>query len=975
MLVQSVMLKVDTGPASICGDCQTCTFRVKVKSLTEHEDTNNPDPMVEDKKMDFEFNLVVSPGAAAGTHVVSASDYSNKLDAASPEYGEETDHSYSAEAQEEAEFGACMEQTSRRFTHGATAGAIHFVAPSVENTNPSNWDANSVCGEHANEIFDLLTGSITTIGQSTVSTADPTLLEFETSEDNMNGRRTTQHRRVQHADGGYTVHRKHVTIVPRLIQAVPVGTDSVDMQGTSTTTVDADGTVQATQERGTTVIGTSSTDDGFVCGSGTADNRDSSVDCEAIPSTVATAEKARLEIDFSMSVVKTGTDDGSCPTTELAAYKTQLQQQGFKLVPASEAIQARAEKPVEEPVNAEEGMPQFLQALEDVPDETLELSQTKAQIEKALKSSTIRKHVVHALMQNEIKNHRAVQLLMHLIGYVGTKQPTAISQLLALAHNKKLSLHARQQALGGLLQAKCYDHSHAIEGLSKLAQNPQNDIEWMAAHVQHGLIGHLQHCKQGSVGHASEYDELMQQTHANLADAVKNKEEQNALKWLDAIGNTHTQAPESSDAIALVARNEKLSAGMRVVAVHNLGKIFSDTAQKHMNKLLSDPDYFVQEAALEGLAGKHLAASDPRLEGILRPVAALVQTQADWGIKKEKVWPTPSSGDIRAEPKVGVEIKNEGTKKCLHGYAGVDGKAWSWTVSLIQAGGKKCSGTAFEKYVSVLGIKIWPGASAGQRHPDTAQFSQAGDQQGECKMNVDAADLVATIAWDKNFFTYDRTFSVCGYPINGLISLDGQIGMKVGYGNLGAPNVGNSAAACSSGIILFAIPYAQATLTGELSLDLALAKGGVGVNVILVKFSLPATSEKLGDDQSTCAGIYFKAETLGGRVYGFVDIIKSAKIKSGGGCWCCFWTWKIVRTWNRLGEVTFYEWSSPHDYVSNDLKCSGPISGCVDTPGWHDSDGSTYNCAWYGQGSRCATYGNGYARLGKTAKQACCACK
>merc|ERR1711865_533179 len=214
-------------------------------------------------------------------------------------------------------------------------------------------------------------------------------------------------------------------------------------------------------------------------------------------------------------------------------------------------------------------------------------------------------------------------------------------------------------------------------------------------------------------------------------------------------------------------------------------------------------------------------------------------------------------------------------------------------------------GTAFEKYVSVLGIKIWPGASRGERHPDTAQFSQAGDQQGKCGMNVDAADLVATIAWDKNFFTYDRTFSVCGYPINGLISLDGQIGLKVGYGNLGSPNVANSAAACSSGIILFAIPYAQATLTGELSLDLALAKGGVGVNVILVKFSLPATSEKLGDDQSTCAGIYFKAETLGGRVYGFVDIIKSFKIKSGGGCWCCFWEWKVVRSWNRLGEVTF----------------------------------------------------------------------
>ena len=41
---------------------------------------------------------------------------------------------------------------------------------------------------------------------------------------------------------------------------------------------------------------------------------------------------------------------------------------------------------------------------------------------------------------------------------------------------------------------------------------------------------------------------------------------------------------------------------------------------------------------------------------------------------------------------------------------------------------------------------------------------------------------------------------------------------------------------------------------------------------------------------------------------------------------------------------------------------------------WYDSDGPSYNCAWYSQNSNCATYGNSYENFGKTAGTACCAC-
>lgn len=50
-------------------------------------------------------------------------------------------------------------------------------------------------------------------------------------------------------------------------------------------------------------------------------------------------------------------------------------------------------------------------------------------------------------------------------------------------------------------------------------------------------------------------------------------------------------------------------------------------------------------------------------------------------------------------------------------------------------------------------------------------------------------------------------------------------------------------------------------------------------------------------------------------------------------------------------------------------------SDCSDNPrGWYDIDGDRYHCGWYAVGDRCRSYGAGYARLGKTANDACCAC-
>ncbi len=59
--------------------------------------------------------------------------------------------------------------------------------------------------------------------------------------------------------------------------------------------------------------------------------------------------------------------------------------------------------------------------------------------------------------------------------------------------------------------------------------------------------------------------------------------------------------------------------------------------------------------------------------------------------------------------------------------------------------------------------------------------------------------------------------------------------------------------------------------------------------------------------------------------------------------------------------------------------CGGGLDNntCTDSPGWHGKTGTRYTCDWYAQSDRCARYGGNerYRNFGKTANEACCACK
>ena len=146
----------------------------------------------------------------------------------------------------------------------------------------------------------------------------------------------------------------------------------------------------------------------------------------------------------------------------------------------------------------------------------------------------------------------------------------------------------------------------------------------------------------------------------------------------------------------------------------------------------------------------------------------------------------------------------------------------------------------------------------------------AGDQAGYCGMDVDKMEIKGTLAYDKDFF--DRTVTLAtlyGISVEGSIKLNGEVGLKVGWGYMDksramvGPHIHEPR--CHAGNMVYAIPYAQATLTGEVKVSVLVAKVGGGVEAVLIKFSLPSTSEWLSDG-SQCDGVGLSVDPLGGKV-------------------------------------------------------------------------------------------------------------
>merc|ERR1712054_608376 len=784
------------GSPIICPVGSSCKFHVKMHSNSHETDNTGVEA---DKQMDMSFDMIVQ-ATGEKTFSVKGENFVDHI--ASTRAEENVDL-----VNEVAKFNNCL----KHMIDIVTEDGGKFSALMAEPTGSTISQDDQDCMEDAQEFSAYVTGAFEVLANPTEAaavaneapehTSGPVtseLLEFADVQHQLDSKKTTHYRREVHDDGSVTVHRQYnieynqdSLPAPFLLQA---DDNSLASAGTGNTKVDSAGKVTSSEDAVTSTIGKDSPD-GLTC----VPDPSKGKTCETAEADAKgpPKEKVRMETKFDYIVTKVQEEELLQELETLDQFWQRQKAAGRVAVPlhkVTSTIQARKQV---EPRKVDEGMPSFVEYLEAAPASEYEKSGTKTNLEKTMRSQQIRKRVVALIQDGAIHNQRAVQALMHVIGRVGMDDSTALTQLVQMASNENLDLAARQQALMALLQSKCYNHDHSIQQLSKLTQNPNSDVELMALHVKYGLIGHAEHCAHGAYGNADSYRMLLQEAHQRLSSALESGDEHASQAWLTAIANTNSQHADDTAAVAAVAHHKRLSPPLRMYAIQALGKLFTPEARKHLSTLAADStNSFLQYHAEKALQGEHLMKGDKRLltmakSGMVDQLTQIGDTQM--GVKREKVWPMPSSGDLRAEPKVGVEIYKDNDKPgkpfCLHGYAGVDGKAWTWTVSLIQAGGEKCSGHDFEKYISILNIKVWPGSSRGSVHPQVAQFSQASDEQGKCNMNVDAADLVATIAYDWTFFEYDKTFTVAGIPINGLVKLEGEIGLKVGWGNLGDPNV------------------------------------------------------------------------------------------------------------------------------------------------------------------------------------------
>jgi len=915
----------ETLKLKICGTGHECTYKVELASTSS--ESNKDKDSTQSDELTQSYTLHVKP-----TGVIDDSTNSFLIDGSDYKVG---GSDVNADADE---FNQCFAYSTRHVTQQVDTGAVDLMEEHIEATE------DSPCSQWAEKIQSIYAGTVEALAGAYAHAVDTELLEFSETVNVGNAKRTTQYRREEHTDGTMTIHRKHAWDagqnshpMPMLLQASDT---SLGATATGKTHTNADGETDSAKDHVSANLGGGDSKAEFGCtGTGEEDANGQSCNNDEVPADKNEEQTVRLnsETDYSVTLVSSEVSANKLVQTMTKEEFLQFHAKaGRRPVPLLEAITV-PEEAIEDPTDKQmdQGYDNFIQhmvKLGNTRPESFEPGKVREQVTSAMKSPKVRARMVRDLSQNKIKSARFVQSLMHAIGVAGTKQPQAIDQLIELASTHGIHEDAATQALVALLQAKCYDHDHAIQGLSKLARpNPQSHLEITALHIQHGLMAHADHCANHKYTDASahKYQDILVQTRKHLTQAVASGDDASAWILMDAIGNTHSQHPAETAALVEVANDAHMTKQTGLEAVKNLGKLYTSEALVALKELASHPILDktpLQKACEKAIAGEHLAKGDSRKPAIPQ-ITSLVQG-GNFGLDRSKVWSFPSTGDLRAEPKIGIEISKEddygGTDRnplCLHGYAGVDGKAWSWTLSLIQAGARKCVGFKFYAYFSILSVTIWnkekgSGLSNGNGVGSTGnagqQLSTAGDSNGHCQTNVDAMDLTVVLSYDRDFLDADKSIWIGIFCLNGRIKLTGEVGLKCGWGNMGDPNSANPAAECRGGEILFAIPYAQATLTGELALDVLIAKGGAGVEVILVKFSLPSTNENMPATTSTaeknCGGTYLKVESLGGKVYAFVDVM-------------CGVSWFLERDWCRKYTVTIYEWSSPTDWTSNDVTC------------------------------------------------------
>merc|ERR1712166_1035557 len=942
-----IHLQSETLKLKLCDQASECVYELTLSSTSSESDNG---ATASQDEITLSYKLRIRPVGAANTFVIDGEDY--VVGGQSP-----------GDPAQVGLFNNCFNNAERHVVQDSN-GNVQMLAK----TEDSQSGVTEACSAFEEKIQSIYAGTIEALASVFASADDGELMQFSERVPDANGFRTSHYRREKHDDGSMTVHRartwEHAADrhpMPILMQSDGAAS-SLTMTATGSSTSNSNGVTTKSTDVADAKLGEDSKSTGFSCqGNGKQDGTGTSCNTNEVPGNNE-GENVRLKSQTGYQItLLTTTPTQLVQTMTMDEFLQSHAKAGRKPVPIPQAITTSEviSDPSDEEMNT--GYIKFMQGLVEIGNSqpgSFEPGKLRDSVHAQMRSPKIRAQTVNDLSKNKIKSPRAVQTLMHAIGSAATYQKEAVDQLIELASTSDIDQTAASQALVALLQAKRYNHDHAIRGLAKLARpDAQTFTQIMAVHVQHGLMAHAEHCANNKYTEASshKYDDILAGTHRHLEEAVANGDDGAALILLDALGNTQSQRPKETAALVAVANNGHLHIQTQMLAVRNLGILYTPQALVALKELAAHPynkGTVWQKACEQAISGELLEKGDmrkpPQTES---QFVALAQLKDAPSLKYEKQWQFPSDGDIWAGPMVGVDATKEedyaDTKEdpiCVRLYTGIHAKAWDWTKNIFQAGMKMCKGFKPYAYVEFLAVRIWirqfsKGKLAklkdnyGLGSTIDSSVSQSDDpplyglpdNNGFCLTNVDMMDLTTTISYDKNFLDKELSIWVGCFKISGYIQLSGEIGVKAGWGNIGGRASCSTCSSdstpkcckkreeiCETGTIKFIIPHVQAVLTAGLALDLFLFRGGAEVEVIVLKLSLPLSYENDLGDQSSCDQAGLKVESFGGKVVAFID-----RMDGLVGCgWFC-----LERSWARWTEWTLYEWSSPSVWVDSAVKC------------------------------------------------------
>lgn len=225
------------------------------------------------------------------------------------------------------------------------------------------------------------------------------------------------------------------------------------------------------------------------------------------------------------------------------------------------------------------------------------------------------------------------------------------------------------------------------------------------------------------------------------------------------------------------------------------------------------------------------------------------------------------------------------------------------------------------------------------------------------------------------FLQLQIRFWILWIPVSISLSVGGSTGLQIGI--QAKMSASTSYALSVMGGIK---PYAMATFTIEVAVDIFIARLGIGGSLNIVDAGIPSSATFTANNVPS-VGITSRAEAkfAAGRIYVFAEV--------GFWIFCCARTESNIVTWKEMGSVHYDLLTMPQDNTFGPVQtppprpAANPTSMTLPDSKFEVSclnqcSGLEGACEWCGENAACCKHGaatNGCSGLGPTGRHGCVA--